>query len=148
MKTEKISVNKTPDQPDGVEIEIVEPETDLEARVLSYLLPSILRDTKKNGRIEYDLPDGLSVQHQREGTFVVSASSSKDNAYYALPRPVAIVGLRLAGSQFDIVHAEIKSEHLQVQQPPPSQEPSAPPVPEPPAETATEVAQSDLEKSS
>ena len=38
MKTEKITVNKTADKPEGVEIEIVQPESDMEGRLLAQLL--------------------------------------------------------------------------------------------------------------
>ena len=38
MKTDKITVNKTSERPEGVEIEIVQPESRLEGKVLCYLL--------------------------------------------------------------------------------------------------------------
>ena len=61
MKTEKITVNKTPAQPDGVEIEIVQPETDLEGRLLSFLVSSHLRYLQKEGRFTETLPETFEV---------------------------------------------------------------------------------------
>ena len=123
MKVEKITINKTSEQPDGVEIEIVKPEKELQGRVLSFLLASHLRELKNQGRIQYDLPEKFSVEHKGEGTFVISASV-EEGGYYQSPRPVAIVGIQSFGRRFDIIHAEIKRSR----EPQPTSEPVASPT--------------------
>jgi len=104
MKTEKITVNKTPEQPDGVEIEIVQPESKLEGQLLSYLVTSHLKFLKQDGRFTEKLPDNFNVDHRGQGTFVINRMVT-DGQYYEQPRPVAIVGIRTMGNRFDLVHA-------------------------------------------
>lgn len=111
MKIQKISVNRTSDKPKGVEIEIVQPETDIQGRLLAFLLPSMLREAKKNGRLSFELPDQFTVNHQGEGTFVVKAAG-KAGGIYEQPKPIGMVGIRVSGKRFDLVHAGIDVEKL------------------------------------
>jgi len=127
MKVEKITVNKTSEQPDGIEIEIIEPESDFQGRVLSFLLASAVREAKREDRITYDLPDRITVHHKGQGTFVISGMSP-EGEYYQPPRPVAIVGIRVAGNTFDLVQAEIKAPSSQEAAVPPSENETVPPA--------------------
>ena len=124
MKIEKITVNKTPEQPDGVEIDLVKPEDDLQGRILSYLLTSAVREANRDGRINYDLPDRITVKHSGEGTFVVTGSRS-ESTFYEQSQPLAILGISSRGNRFELIHAKLKPQNLQNQrvQPPPSTEP-------------------------
>jgi len=115
VKTERITVNKTPDRPDGVQIELVQPKTDLEANVLMYLLPAKLREAKQTGRLNFVLPDRFEIQHKKDGTFVVSGVL-ETTEYYQPPRPLAIVELHRIGATCDIVHAPIDLDKLRKQQ--------------------------------
>src|SRR5438270_714311 len=113
MKTAKIKVNKTAAKPEGVEVEIVQPETAQESRVLGYLMTAAVREAKQNNRIPYKLPGSFAVEHRSEGTFVVmgtpppppNAAPLPGGGYYQPPRPLAIVGLRTFGATFDLIHA-------------------------------------------
>lgn len=137
MKIEKITVNKTPEQPDGVEIDLVKPEDDLQGRVLSYLLTSAVREANRDGRINYELPDRITVEHRGEGTFVITGSR-KESDFYEQPQPLAILGINSRGNRFELIHAELKPQNLQNQrvQPPPSTEPSDTTPPPQPASVA------------
>lgn len=106
MKAEKINVNKTPQQPNGVEIEIIVPENRMEEGVLGYLLAGFLRDLKRDNRIPYDLPSQLKINHQTQGTFLVSGTEP-NTSYYEPPKPLAIVGVRHLAGRFDLIHAPI-----------------------------------------
>ena len=114
MKTDKIRVNRTTEQPEGIEIEIVKPESELQGGVLSFLLQGMLRDLKQRDRVLYELPDQFTVEHRGEGTFVVSAHVG-EGQFYQQPRPIAIVGIRTVGRRFDLVQAELKPEHFRQQ---------------------------------
>ena len=103
MKTDKISINKTVEQPDGVEIEIIQPENKMEEGVLSFLLTGFLRDLKRDGRVSYELPERFRIEHRGNGTFVAFGQS--DGTYYEPPKPLAILGLRHANGRFDLIHA-------------------------------------------
>ena len=115
MKTDKITVNKTPEQPDGVEIELVQPEDDLQSSVLSYLLGSAIREAGRNGRLNFELPEQFTVRHRSEGTFVITTASGGDSQLYEPPRPIAILGIAARGQRFDLIHAELKPENFQNQ---------------------------------
>jgi len=106
MKVEKITINKSPQQPNGIEVEIVQPDSGLEERLLSFLLASFLRELKRANRIPYDLPDHIVVDHRGQGTFLVSAPSLQA-AYYEPPRPIAIFGIRTVNGRFDLIHAAV-----------------------------------------
>ena len=110
MKTDKITVNKSDDRPDGVEIDLVQPESKMEEGVLTFLLTSFLRDAKAHDRIPYELPDNFMLTHQGKGSFVVSGfkPQEQDNpTYYQPPRPIAVVGVAQLGNRFDVIHAEV-----------------------------------------
>ncbi|MEX2673488.1 MAG: hypothetical protein WD294_15420 [Phycisphaeraceae bacterium] len=124
MKTAKISVNKTADQPEGVEIEIVQPENPLEERFLGFSVRQLLQAARDGERLGFDLPEGFQVMHQREGSYVIAGFSGKKPAegekaepsYYQPPVPLAVVGLRVVGNQFDLIHAAVDAEQLKAQQ--------------------------------
>ena len=113
MKTIKISVNKSEQQPEGVEIEVVEPEGDLEARVLSYLLGGFVRDTKSRGVLKLELPDQFNVSYEREGSFVLSSGPATPNlsgevhTYYRPPQPLAVLAIHAVGGRLDVVYGQI-----------------------------------------
>lgn len=117
MKTAKIKINKTKEQPEGVEIEIVQPDSNFEGRVLGSLLVNSLREAQRENRIPYKLPAQFHVEHRAEGTFVVMGTPSpKETAnplpgggYYQPPRPLAIVGIRAVGNRFDLIHASLNA---------------------------------------
>ncbi len=111
MKVQTISVNRTAEQPNGVQIEIVQPENDVQARLIAFLLPSILREAKQNKRLSFELPAEFSVNHQGEGTFVVK-SAVNTGGIYEPPKPIGMVGVRVVGKRFDLVHAPLDIEKL------------------------------------
>lgn len=119
MKTDKISVNKTAENPEGVEIDIVQPETDIEQRFMVFSLRHLLQAAKREGRLNFDLPEGFQVLHQRDGSFVVAgfrATEDQQAGYYQPPTPIAVVGLRTVGNNFDMIHAPVDPEQLKAQQ--------------------------------
>lgn len=107
MKLQKIAVNRSAERPEGVEIEIVQPESPLESRVLSFLLPGLVRDADRNGRMAFKVPDQFTIEHRGEGTFVLRRVGG-EGGFYELPRPMAVLGIRAVGHRFDLVHAELK----------------------------------------
>ena len=133
MKIDKITVNRSEQKPDGLEIEIVKPEGELQGRVLSYLLASHIREAKRAGNIPYELPDQFTVEHKGEGTFVVSGNVG-GGEYYHPPRPLAIVGIQTTGNRFEMIHAQIKPDD-------PAPPPEAPQAAE--AESSTTSDQTD-----
>lgn len=141
MKTETITVNKTEQNPNGVQIELVQPESKLEEGVLNYLLASFLRDAKKRERVPYALPDNFTVSHQGRGSFLVSAFAvaqpGETPGYYQPPRPIAVIGVAMFGNRFDVIHAEINPEQMR-QRMAAAQQQQQQAAPEPPAHaTAT-----------
>ena len=126
MKIDKITVNKTDEQPDGVEIQIIKPEDDLQGRVLSYLLVSQIREARRAGKIPYELPDQFTVEHKGEGTFIVSGNVGQGE-YYHPARPLAIVGIQTRGNRFDMIHAQISTDNMT--RPETAQTPDAPDAP-------------------
>lgn len=121
MKTSKIRVNKTPEKPEGVEIDIVVPDGALESRLLGYLLVNAVREAKHDNRIPYKLPAAFTIEHRGEGTFAVmgtppppdTAAPVRGGGYYQPPKPLAIVGIRAVGQTFELIHAELNREALQ-----------------------------------
>lgn len=103
MKTDKISINKTAEQPDGMEIEIVQPENKLEEGALCFLMVGFLRDLKREDKVKYDLPERFRIEHRGNGTFV--AFGQADGTYYEPPKPLAVLGLRHVNGRFDLIHA-------------------------------------------
>ena len=121
MKTEKITVNATPQQPKVVEIDIVQPEDKTEERLLCYLLTSHIALMKQRDQMPYELSDQFHIDHHRDGTFIAMSQPSTDETggYYTPPKPVAIIGIRADGPRFDIIHAAV-----------PEQQPAAMPTPD------------------
>jgi hypothetical protein len=106
MKIQTLNVNKTPEQPAGVDIDIVLPENPMEQRLLGFLLTLYLRDVKRERRVTYELPDRFNVNYQGEGRFI-AATSPGEGSYYEPPKPVCLVGLREVGGRFDLIHAPL-----------------------------------------
>lgn len=104
MKTEKITVNKTAERPEGIEIDVVVPETPLEEKLISFLLTAHIRELKQANRLPYDLPQQLIIDHRGKGTFLLSGMVDQ-GGYYEPPQPIAIVGLRSIAAKFDLIHA-------------------------------------------
>ena len=77
MRTIKITVNKSEDKPEGIEIEVIEPADNQEQRVLAFLLTGYIRDTASRGILKLDLPEQFSVSYEREGSFVVNAGPQR-----------------------------------------------------------------------
>lgn len=113
MKTIKVAVNKSEQSPDGVEIQVVEPENELEQKTLAHLLTSYVRDAKAREAFKVDLPDGFTVHYQREGSFVVLSGPTSPNisgptpTYYNPGKPLAVLAIQTAGNNFDVVYGEI-----------------------------------------
>ena len=103
MKTDKITVNKTSERPEGVEIEIVQPESRLEGKVLCYLLTGHLRQIKD--QLQFELPDRFSVEHRTNGTFLVTAPTEQSE-FYEPARPIAVVGIQAVGQRIGIIHGQ------------------------------------------
>jgi len=131
MTTSKITVNKTPERPEGIEIEVVVPENALEERVLNFLMHPLVTELKRDNRIPYDLPRRYKVEHGGKGTFVLSGYS--DGIYYEPPKPLAVMGLRVAGASFDLIHAEPRVVREETTAAPAQ----APAPPAPPSQPAT-----------
>ena len=141
MKTERITVNKTPQQPQGIDIDLVVPESSFEERVIGFLMAGFLRDLKRENRIPYELPAQVKIDYTGKGTFLLTGQST-GGAFYEPPFPVALVGLRVAGNTFDLVHAEPKRA-TQPAQPAaaPSAEQAAPTEQPAPAESSAAPAE-------
>ncbi len=108
MKTRKITVNKTDKKPEGTEIEIVEPETAVEQRVMGFLLSAAIREIKRSGNMGYELPDNLTVDYAKEGTFVVqSPAGLNKSGMYQNAKPLAVIGVHVNGQRVDLVHASL-----------------------------------------
>jgi len=110
MQTKKIKVNRTEQSPEGVEIEVVEPEGDLEVQTLAYLLEGHVRNAKAAGILKMDLPEAFVLKYQSEGSFLMMAAAGAGGGspYYAPPRPVAVLAIQKAGNRFDLAYAELK----------------------------------------
>lgn len=106
MKTEKITINRTPENPQGLEVELVQPENALEERMMCFLLEMFLSNLKRDNRVTYDIPPGGRVRHGRQGTFVLMGQTG-DTPYYEPPRPLVILGLRHFDGRFDLIHAPV-----------------------------------------
>lgn len=107
METIGIDVNKTAENPDGIKINIVEPQSPLEEKLLSHLLAGFLQNSKLSGNLQLDLPDAFRVEHTSKGSFLVTALSS-EAGYYSQPTPIAIVAIRSIGNTFDLVSADLR----------------------------------------
>jgi hypothetical protein len=122
MKTDRIRINKSPQQPDGIEIELVKPENPTEENLLSFLLTGYLRDLKRDGRLPYELPDKFGVRHQSEGSFILSGYYDEAK-YYEPPQPLLIVGIQVRQGRFSLIHAAIQARSQGPQQPAPANAP-------------------------
>ena len=135
MKTIKINVNKTEEQPEGIEIEVVEPDNDLEKRVLGFLLTGFVRDTKSRGVLKLDLPDNFAVSYEREGSFIVADGprtpnlGGKVHTYYTPSKPLAVMAIHSVGGRLDVVYGELGKR-----------KPGAPAAPAAPAAAEAEAA--------
>lgn len=131
MKTDRITVNKTAERPEGIEIEIVQPETPLEERLISFMMMPMVRELKRDNRIPYDLPARLKIEHIGNGTFL--ATGQREGPYYENPNPIAILGLRIVPNGFDLIHAEPRQRPGEPAAAAPSTQPAAvdltPPAP-------------------
>lgn len=112
MKTENVTINKTADRPEGVEVELVHPESELEQGVLAHLLAGFMRDAVASGRVDYNLPEDVRFEYTRNGSFVAMgrpADAPADGMY--VPRqPVAIAGIARFGKRFDVIHAALANQ--------------------------------------
>ena len=108
MKTDRIRINKSPQQPEGIEIELVKPENPTEENLLSFLLTGYLRDLKRDGRLPYELPDKFGVRHQSEGSFVLSGYYD-ESKFYEPPQPILIIGIQVRQGRFSLIHAAIQA---------------------------------------
>ena len=148
MKTIKITVNKSQQQPEGIEIEVVEPENKLEERVLTYLLAGFVRDTKTRGVLKLDIPDQFTVSYERQGSFVLASGpgtpslSGDVHTYYTPSKPLAVLAIHTVGGRMDVVYGQIGERRPDADAPPskdaaatePKAETKAEPEVEPPAE--------------
>ena len=113
MKTIKICVNKTEEQPEGIEIEVVEPENDLEKGVLGFLLTGFVRDSSSRGILKLELPAQFNVSYEREGSFLLNEGPSVPNlsgnvhTYYQPSKPLAVLAVHCVGGRLDVVYGEI-----------------------------------------
>jgi len=112
MKTETLTINKSADRPEGVEVEVVCPENELERGVLAHLLAGFLRDARGNDRITYQLPDDIRLEYTRDGSFVVMGrpADAPADGMYVSRQPVAIVGIARFGKRFDVIHASLANK--------------------------------------
>jgi hypothetical protein len=110
MKTTKLTVNRTPDRPDGVELEVLEPVGELEEQAMCFMLAGLLRDEIRQGRVKLTLPDDFKVEHRSEGAFLVSSlpKSMTTAPYYVPSQAQALVLLRRRGSQLELVYSDGK----------------------------------------
>ncbi len=115
MKTERIRINKTPAQPEGIEIELVKPENNTEGELLAFLLTGFVRDLKRDGRLPYELPERFGVRHQAEGSFILSGYLD-EGKYYEPPLPLLIVGIQTRQGKFNLIHAPIQAKTKEQQQ--------------------------------
>ena len=107
MKTDRIRINKSPQLPEGIEIELVKPENPTEENLLSFLLTGYIRDLKRDGRLPYELPDKFGVRHQSEGSFVLSGYYD-ESKFYEPPQPILIIGIQVRQGRFSLIHAAIQ----------------------------------------
>src|SRR3954453_7060153 len=127
MKIDRIRINKSPQQPEGVEIELVKPENPNEENLLAYLLTCSIRDLKRDGRLPYELPDRLSVRHQTEGSFIVSGYYD-ETKFYEPPQPLLIIGIQSRQGRFSLIHAAINAKLKSAQPAPDAPEPITNPM--------------------
>jgi hypothetical protein len=133
MKTDRIRINKTPQQPEGVEVELVKPENATEGELLSFLLTGYVRDLKKDGRLPYEVPEKFGIRHQNEGSFILSGYFD-ESKFYEPPQPILIIGIQVRQGKFNLIHAAVQPRGQQQQQPQPT---PTEPAPQPAADEHT-----------
>jgi len=131
MKIDRIRINKSPQQPEGIEIELVKPENSNEENLLAFLLTGYVRDLKHDGRLPYELPEKFGVRHQSEGTFILSGYYEQ-NQFYEPPLPILIVGIQMRQGRFSLIHAPIQARSRGEKQAIPSEQPITGATIEPP----------------
>jgi hypothetical protein len=138
MKLDRIRINKSPQQPEGIEIELVKPENPTEENLLAFLLTGYIRDLKRDGRLPYELPDKFGIRHQSEGSFILSGYYD-ETRFYEPPQPLLVIGIQSRQGRFSLIHAAIQARSRGEQQisstapitgatiePPPAQTPPPP----------------------
>ena len=115
MKTDRIRINKSPQQPEGIEIELVKPENPTEENLLCFLLTGYIRDLKRDGRLPYELPDKFGVRHQSEGSFILSGYYD-ESRFYEPPQPLLVIGIQVRQGRFSLIHAAIQARSRGEQQ--------------------------------
>jgi len=115
MKLEPKSVNKSDESPDGVEIQVVEAENDVESKLLCHLLRDHLKQLKDSGRLNLDLPKHFSVDYRDGGVFILTRDANSELAtgtleMYQIPRPFAVVLMHLTRGRFDLAYRAIENE--------------------------------------
>ena len=115
MKLDRIRINKSPQQPEGIEIELVKPENPTEENLLAFLLTGYIRDLKRDGRLPYELPDKFGVRHQTEGSFILSGYYD-ESRFYEPPQPLLIIGIQSRQGRFSLIHAAIQARSRGEQQ--------------------------------
>ncbi|HEV8292540.1 MAG TPA: hypothetical protein VGP94_11485 [Tepidisphaeraceae bacterium] len=136
MKLDRIRINKSPQQPEGIEIELVKPENPTEENLLAFLLSGYIRDLKREGRLPYELPEKFGVRHQSEGSFILSGYYD-ESRFYEPPQPLLIIGIQSRQGRFSLIHASIQARSRGEQPSSPSQ-PIASATIEPPTEQKNE----------
>lgn len=113
MKTTKVTVNRTPDRPQGVELDVIEPEGDLETELVCFMFAALLRDEIRLGRVKLTLPDDFRVEHRGQGAFMVTSlpRSSTTAPYYVPAQALALVLMRRRGQQFELVYSDGKPQN-------------------------------------
>ena len=108
MKTERIRINKTAAQPDGIEIELVKPENTTEGDLLAFLMTGYIRDMKKDSRLPYEIPERFGIRHQADGSFILSGYVD-ESKFYEPPQPLVIMGIQVRQGKFNLIHAPIQA---------------------------------------
>jgi len=112
MELKTITVNKSEKQPEGITIDVVVPQSQLEIQTLAYLLTGFVRDAEKAKRFNIKLPTAFSLQYQSEGSFLISTAPgpavSKTSSYYQPPKPLAVLAIQQVKNQFDLAYAEVQ----------------------------------------
>lgn len=112
MKTTKMTINKTAEKPEGLTVNIVQPESVLEQDLMCYMLRSHLQHAKSQKSLSLELPTGFSVQYVKDGQFAMmsgpTSSGSAASPYYDSGRALAVLVILQSGNRFEIAHAALK----------------------------------------
>ena len=108
MKTQTLTINKTPERPDGMEVEVLAAETELEQQLLCYLLTLYVRDARSQGTLDLEVPDRFTVRYNAEGSLtLLGEPNTGDSAYYTPAEPRAVFLIRPLGKRFEIGYAPL-----------------------------------------